>query len=352
MNDKLNSNAFAKKIKDWGIELGFNHVGITDANLKSQKKSYEKWIKLGFHGNMDYLKRHQNLKFSPERLVKDTISIISVRLDYMPLEENTLDVLKDKNRAYISRYALGRDYHKVIRSKLKKLAEKIKNEAKQHSTNIRVFTDSAPVLEVGIAEKAGLGWRGKHTLLLNKDHGSWFFLGEIYTNLSLPYDNEVTTHCGSCKACIDICPTNAIIAPYKLDARKCISYLTIENKNEIPIEYRKAIGNRVYGCDDCQLVCPWNKYAKITGEKDFLVRHDLNNLSLIDSFKFSEEDFDNVFKGSAIYRIGYQQWLRNIAVGLGNAPKSKEILEVLKDKLNSSTSLVKDHIVWAIEQHK
>ena len=352
MNDKLNSNAFAKKIKDWGIELGFNHVGITDANLKSQKKSYEKWIKLGFHGNMNYLKRHQNLKFSPERLVKDTISIISVRLDYMPLEENTLAALKDKNRAYISRYALGRDYHKVIRSKLKKLAEKIKNEAKQHSTNIRVFTDSAPVLEVGIAEKAGLGWRGKHTLLLNKDHGSWFFLGEIYTNLSLPYDNEVTTHCGSCKACIDICPTNAIIAPYKLDARKCISYLTIENKNEIPIEYRKAIGNRAYGCDDCQLVCPWNKYAKITGEKDFLVRHDLNNLSLIDSFKFSEGDFDNVFKGSAIYRIGYQQWLRNIAVGLGNAPKSKEILEVLKDKLNSSTSLVKDHIVWAIEQHK
>ena len=352
MNDKLKSNAFAKKIKDWGIELGFNHVGISDANLKSQEKSYQQWIKLGFHGDMSYLKRHQNLKFSPKSLVKDTVSIISVRLDYMPLKESTLKVLKDKNRAYISRYALGRDYHKVIRSKLKKLAEKIKVEAKNLSINIRVFTDSAPVLEVGIAEKAGLGWRGKHTLLLNKDHGSWFFLGEIYTNLSLPYDGHVTKHCGTCKACIDICPTNAIIAPYKLDARKCISYLTIENKNEIPVEYRKAIGNRVYGCDDCQLVCPWNKYAKITKEKDFLVRHDLNNISLIDSFKFSEEDFYNVFKGSAIYRIGYQQWLRNIAVGLGNAPKSQEIIKVLKSKLDSSSNLVKKHIVWAIDQHK
>jgi epoxyqueuosine reductase len=208
------------------------------------------------------------------------------------------------------------------------------------------------VLEVGLAEKAGLGWRGKHTLLLNKDHGSWFFLGEIYTNLPLPYDVEVTSHCGTCTACIDICPTKAIIAPYKLDARKCISYLTIENKNEIPIEYREAIGNRVYGCDDCQLVCPWNKYAKLTNEKDFLVRHNLNNLSLIDSFKFSEEDFNNVFKGSAIYRIGYQQWLRNIAVGLGNAPKTDEIIEVLKSKLVSSTALVRTHISWALDQHK
>ena len=352
MNDKLKSRVFAKKIKDWGIELGFNHVGITDANLKKQKKSYEEWIKLGFHGDMDYLKRHQDLKFSPESLVENTISIISVRLDYMPLKENTLTVLKDKNRAYISRYALGRDYHKVIRSKLKNLAKKIQTEAKHHSTKIRVFTDSAPVLEVGIAEKAGLGWRGKHTLMLNKDHGSWFFLGEIYTNLSLPYDKQVTAHCGTCTACIDICPTNAIIAPYKLDARKCISYLTIENKNEIPIEYRKAIGNRVYGCDDCQLVCPWNKYAKLTNEKDFLVRHDLNNLSLIDSFKFSEEDFTNIFKGSAIFRIGYQQWLRNIAVGLGNAPKSNEIIEVLKTKLGSSTNLLRKHITWALDQHK
>ena len=216
-----------------------------------------------------------------------------------------------------------------MRAKLKKLISHIKESLKDEF-QFRLFTDSAPVQEVEIAEKAGLGWRGKHTLLLNKDHGSWFFLGEIYTDIPLPSDTNTSKHCGSCSACIDICPTSAIIAPYKLDARKCISYLTIEHKDSIPVEYRKAIGNRVYGCDDCQFVCPWNKYAKVTTENDFLVRHDLDKLSLIDSFQFSQDDFDRYFQGSAIYRIGYDQWLRNIAVGLGNAPKSDEIIKVLE----------------------
>jgi epoxyqueuosine reductase len=352
MNDKLKWNAFAKKIKAWGAELGFDHVGISDINLNDQKEAYQSWIQSGFNGSMDYLKRHQDLKFSPDILVANTISILSVRLDYMPLEENTTNALRDKSRAYISRYALGRDYHKVMRSKLKKLASKIKAECKQSGSSFRVFTDSAPVLEVEIAEKAGLGWRGKHTLLLNRDHGSWFFLGEIYTDLPLPSDKKISSHCGSCQACIDICPTKAIIGPYKLDARRCISYLTIENKGPIPVEFRKAIGNRVYGCDDCQIICPWNKYAKITREDDFQVRNDLNNLSLVDSFRFSEGDFNRIFKGSAIYRIGYQQWLRNIAIGLGNAPKSKEVIEALKSKLSTSTPLVKEHILWALDQHK
>jgi len=352
MNDKLKWKAFAKNIKDWGRELGFDYVGISDTNLNTQKEAYRAWIKAGFNGSMSFLKKHQELKFSPESLVNNTISIISVRLDYMPLEENTLKVLKDKNRAYISRYALGRDYHKVMRSKLKKLALKIKVESQRIESNYRVFTDSAPVMEVEIAEKAGLGWRGKHTLLLNKDHGSWFFLGEIFTDLPIPSDNKLTSHCGTCSACIDICPTKAIIAPYKLDARKCISYLTIENKGEIPIEYRKAIGNRVYGCDDCQIICPWNKYAKITRETDFRVRHKLNDLSLIDSFMFSEADFNKIFNGSAILRIGYQQWLRNIAIGLGNAPTSKEVINTLKSKLKTSSAMVKEHILWALEQHK
>ena len=352
MNDKLKWKAFAKNIKDWGRELGFDYVGISDTNLNTQKEAYRAWIKAGFNGSMSFLKKHQELKFSPESLVNNTISIISVRLDYMPLEENTLKVLKDKSRAYISRYALGRDYHKVMRSKLKKLALKIKVESQRIESNYRVFTDSAPVMEVVIAEKAGLGWRGKHTLLLNKDHGSWFFLGEIFTDLPIPSDNKLTSHCGTCSACIDICPTKAIIAPYKLDARKCISYLTIENKGEIPIEYRKAIGNRVYGCDDCQIICPWNKYAKITRETDFRVRHKLNDLSLIDSFMFSEADFNKIFNGSAILRIGYQQWLRNIAIGLGNAPTSKEVINTLKSKLKTSSAMVKEHILWALEQHK
>ena len=351
MNDKLNFNEIAKNIKSWAKDFGFNDVGISDVKLGKNKLPYKKWISSGYHGQMGYLDRHQEQKFDPSTLLPNTQSVISVRLDYLPLEAKALEALKNKNIAYISRYALGRDYHKVIRAKLKKLVAQIKSNLDEEF-NFRLFTDSAPVLEVDIAEKAGLGWRGKHTLLLNKNHGSWFFLGEIYTDLPLPSDTSTSKHCGSCTACIDICPTSAIIAPYKLDARKCISYLTIEHKESIPIEYRKAIGNRVYGCDDCQFVCPWNKYAKITSENDFLVRHDLDKLSLIESFKLSKEDFDKLFHGSAIYRIGYDQWLRNIAVGLGNAPKSLEIIKVLESRVDSASSMLKEHILWAIEQHK
>ena len=351
MNDKLNFNEIAKNIKSWAKDFGFNDVGISDVKLGKNKLPYKKWISSGYHGQMGYLDRHQEQKFDPSKLLPNTQSVISVRLDYLPLEAKALEALKNKNIAYISRYALGRDYHKVIRAKLKKLVAQIESNLDEEF-NFRLFTDSAPVLEVDIAEKAGLGWRGKHTLLLNKNHGSWFFLGEIYTDLPLPSDTSTSKHCGSCTACIDICPTSAIIAPYKLDARKCISYLTIEHKESIPIEYRKAIGNRVYGCDDCQFVCPWNKYAKITSENDFLVRHDLDKLSLVESFKLSRKDFDKLFQGSAIYRIGYDQWLRNIAVGLGNAPKSREIIKVLESRLDSVSSMLKEHILWAIEQHK
>tara|TARA_B100000035_G_scaffold233403_1_gene201634 strand:- start:10557 stop:11612 length:1056 start_codon:yes stop_codon:yes gene_type:complete len=351
MNDKLNFDEIAKNIKSWAKDFGFNDVGISDVKLSKNKLPYKKWISSGYHGHMSYLDKHQEQKFDPSKLLPNTQSVISVRLDYLPLEAKALEALKNKNIAYISRYALGRDYHKVIRAKLKKLVAQIKSNLDKEF-HFRLFTDSAPVLEVDIAEKAGLGWRGKHTLLLNKDHGSWFFLGEIYTDLPLPPDTSTSKHCGSCTACIDICPTSAIIAPYKLDARKCISYLTIEHRESIPIEYRKAIGNRIYGCDDCQFVCPWNKYAKITSENDFLVRHDLDKLSLVESFMLSRKDFDKLFQGSAIYRIGYDQWLRNIAVGLGNAPKSKKIIKVLKSRLDYASSMLKEHILWAIKQHK
>ena len=352
MNDKLIWKSITEKIKIWGHDLGFDKIGISDINLNHSKKSYADWIKAGFHGEMNYLKKHQELKFNPTQLLPKTLTVISARLNYFPQKENTLKILQDKNRAYISRYTLGRDYHKVIRGKLKKLSQRLKEELKDVSFDSRVFTDSAPVMEVELAEKAGLGWRGKHTLLLNKDNGSWFFLGEIYTSLPLVVDKKQSNHCGTCSACIDVCPTKAIIAPYKLDSNRCISYLTIEFKGSIPIEFRKPIGNRIYGCDDCQLVCPWNKYGQITKEKDFNARHNLDNLSLTESFKLSEREFKRIFNGSAILRIGYEQWLRNIAISLGNAPKSQKIIKVLQSRLENTTELVKEHILWAIKQHQ
>ena len=352
MNDKLIWKSITEKIKIWGHEFGFDEIGISDIKLNHTKKSYDDWIKSSFQGEMHYLKKHQDIKFNPNRLVPKTLTIISARLNYFPKKENTLEILQNKNKAYISRYALGRDYHKVIRGKLKKLTQKLIEEIKNTSFNSRVFTDSAPVLEVELAEKAGLGWRGKHGLLLNKENGSWFFLGEICTSLPLVIDEKKINHCGSCTACIDICPTKAIIAPYKLDANKCISYLTIEFKGSIPVEYRKPIGNRIYGCDDCQLVCPWNKYGKITKEKDFNARHNLDDLSLIDSFKITEAEFKRIFNGSAILRIGYDRWLRNIAISLGNAPKSDKVVKVLKSRLKNTTKLVQEHILWAINEHQ
>ena len=350
MKEQLIMQRIVKKIKSLGLELGFNHIGISDLNLDHAKKPYQDWIKSNFQGDMSYLKRHSDFKFNPQKLVPKTIRIISARIDYFPNDKNTKLALKNKDQAYISRYALGRDYHKVIRAKLKKLSSKIKDEITNYPVEFRVFTDSAPVLEVELAEKSGLGWRGKHTLLINKDHGSWFFLGEIFINLPLPIDKKLTNHCGTCTACIDICPTKAIVAPYKLDARKCISYLTIEHKGSIPVEYRKAIGNRVYGCDDCQLICPWNKYSKVTNEHDFMIRNNLHKISLLDSFKISKDKFDEIFNGSAILRLGYERWLRNIAIGLGNAKKSKAILAELKKRLPDATPMLQEHINWAIKE--
>jgi epoxyqueuosine reductase len=282
--------------------------------------------------------------------------VISARLDYLP--PNAADsetVMQDSSKAFISRYALGRDYHKVMRNKLQKLSEKIQSEITQLNISdfsYRVFTDSAPVLEVALAEKAGLGWRGKHTLLLNKNRGSWFFLGEIYTNLPLSIDAPSPNHCGTCSSCIDICPTQAITAPYEVDARRCISYLTIELKGSIPLEFRPLIGNRVYGCDDCQLVCPWNKFAEITKEPDFAIKNGLDNISLVECFYWSEEEFKQNMAGSAIYRIGYTQWLRNIAIGLGNAKTTPEVVHALHSRANDESELLREHVSWALSRHQ
>lgn len=341
----------AADIKRWGRELGFAEVGITDTNLADAEAEHQAWIKKGFHGDMDYMAKHGLKRTRPADLVPNTSRVICARLDYLPPEaKDSWEIMKNGEKAFISRYALGRDYHKVMRQKLQKLCDKISREISAFES--RVFTDSAPVLEVALAEKAGLGWRGKHTLLINKAHGSWFFLGEIYTNLPLPIDQKTGNHCGSCSACIDICPTKAITAPYEVDARRCISYLTIELKAAIPVELRPLIGNRVYGCDDCQLVCPWNKFAEITQEPDFKVRNGLDDVSLIECFAWSEAEFKQKMTGSAIYRIGYVQWLRNIAIGLGNSPSKPEIVNALKAREMDSNALIREHVSWALQQHQ
>ena len=304
---------------------------------------------------MDYMAKHGTKRTRPAELVPNTLRVISARLDYLPPDAADAEtVMLQSDKAFISRYALGRDYHKVLRNKLQKLSEKIQAELSKSQLadfSYRVFTDSAPVLEVALAEKAGLGWRGKHTLLINKNRGSWFFLGEIFTNLPLVVDEPATNHCGTCTSCIDICPTQAITAPYEVDARRCISYLTIELKNSIPIEFRPLIGNRVYGCDDCQLTCPWNKFAEVTKEPDFAVKHGLDNISLVECFNWTEDVFKTRMAGSAIYRIGYEQWLRNIAVGLGNAVTTPEIIAALQSRKNDVSSLVREHVEWALAQH-
>jgi epoxyqueuosine reductase len=344
-------NSLAADIKRWGRELGFAEVGITDTDLTSAEAEHQAWIKKGFHGDMDYMAKHGTKRTRPADLVPNTARVISARLDYLPPKtQDSWQVMENREKAFISRYALGRDYHKVMRQKLQKLCDKIAENINKFE--YRVFTDSAPVLEVALAEKSGLGWRGKHTLLINKEHGSWFFLGEIYTNLPLPIDEKASNHCGSCSACIDICPTRAITAPYEVDARRCISYLTIELKTAIPVEFRPLIGNRVYGCDDCQLVCPWNKFAEITQEPDFNVRHGLDDISLVECFAWSEAEFTQKMAGSAIYRIGYTQWLRNIAVGLGNAPSSPEVISALKMRKNDANEMLCEHVEWALQRHQ
>ena len=305
------------------------------------------WLQQGFHGAMDYMAKHGTKRTRPDELVPGTVRVISARMDYRPPEaRDSWEVMEQGELAHISRYALGRDYHKVLRARMQQLCDRIAQEI--GAFGYRVFTDSAPVLEVQLAEKSGLGWRGKHTLLLSREAGSWFFLGEIYTDLPLPIDTPGKNHC---QACIDICPTQAIVAPYSVDARRCISYLTIELKESIPEDLRPLIGNRVYGCDDCQLACPWNRFAQLTGEPDFHVRHGLDDVTLVELFGWDEATFQQRMAGSAIYRIGHEQWLRNLAVGLGNAPTSPEIIEALRQRLDHPSPLVREHVAWALTRH-
>jgi len=341
----------AHAIREWSNELGFDQIGVSGIDLEQAETRLGKWIENQYHGEMNYMSRHGTKRTRPGQLIDGTIRVISARMNYMPEPmSKSKSVLEEPHMGYISRYALGRDYHKVIRSRLRKLARRIERETGPFG--YRVFCDSAPVMEKPLAEKSGLGWMGKHTNLLDRREGSWFFLGEIYTDIPLPVDAPTRPHCGSCRACIDICPTQAIIAPYVLDARRCISYHTIELHGPIPVEFRKSIGNRIYGCDDCQLACPWNRYAKIAREPDFAPRHALDNSRLIDLFGWSEPEFLNKTEGSAIRRIGYQRWLRNIAVALGNAPTSQAIVKTLRKRRGQTSELVDDHVAWALEQHE
>lgn len=345
-----NFTELAQQIKTWGMDLGFDEVGITNTELNEHETHLINWLAAGRHGEMRYMSKHGTKRSQPEKLIPGTIRIISTRINYQaPNAKNEEDVLNNKNQAYISRYALGRDYHKVIRRRLQKLAEQI--ETKVGSFGYRAFVDSAPVLEKALAEKAGLGWIGKHTNLINRECGSWFFLGELYTDLPLPIDEPVKNHCGTCSACIDCCPTQAIIGPYKLDARRCISYHTIELKDTIPVEFRKAMRNRIFGCDDCQLYCPWNRFEKKSMLADFAVRNNLDAPDLITLFNWSEQEFLKNTEGSTIRRIGYECWLRNIAVALGNAPQSQEVINALKEKQNHPSELIREHVLWALEQH-
>ncbi|KXI30307.1 tRNA epoxyqueuosine(34) reductase QueG [Paraglaciecola hydrolytica] len=338
----------AENIKAWGKTLGFQQVGICDVDLSQHEGRLQNWLDQGYAGEMHYMSEHGMKRARPAELQPGTLRAISVRMDYLPPDAQFARSLKNKNQAYISRYALGRDYHKLMRARLKQLGEKIKAECGE--LNYRPFVDSAPVLEHALAEKAGLGWTGKHSLTLNKKAGSWFFLGELLIDLPLPVDAPATEHCGSCTACITICPTQAIVEPYVVDARRCISYLTIEQKGAIPTEFRTLIGNRIYGCDDCQLICPWNRYASITAEADFQPRKDLLAKELVDLFNWDEQTFLKLTEGSAIRRIGYERWQRNLAVGLGNAPYSSEIVDVLIKAKAQASDLVKEHIDWALEQ--
>jgi epoxyqueuosine reductase len=342
--------ALAERIRRWGAELGFQAIGIADADLSAAEGRLAEWLALGWHGEMDYMARHGALRARPAELVPGTLRVIACRMDYAPTLEDEWPALADGARAYIARYARGRDYHKVIRARLRKLCERIESEVGPFGH--RVFCDSAPVLEVELAVKAGIGWRGKHTLALSRDAGSWFFLGEIYTSLPLPADSPASEHCGTCDRCIEICPTRAIRGPYRLDARRCISYLTIEHRGAIPEELRPLIGNRVYGCDDCQLVCPWNRFARLTAERDFLPRNRLDRATLVELFGWTEEEFDRRLRGSPIRRIGYERWLRNLAVGLGNAPTSPEVLAALRARENHPSALVREHVRWALARHE
>ncbi|HEY1892399.1 MAG TPA: tRNA epoxyqueuosine(34) reductase QueG [Steroidobacteraceae bacterium] len=331
--------------------LGFDRIGVARIDIPQDEQHLLHWLDAGFHGEMDYMRRHGTMRSRPHELSPGTIRVVSVRMDYWPAAARDADAaLADTESGYISRYALGRDYHKVMRGALARLAKELAEEI--GAFGYRVCVDSAPVLEKALARNAGLGWIGKHTTLISREAGSWFFLGEILTDLPLPDDEPATAHCGTCTACIAACPTEAIVAPYRLDARRCIAYLTIEHHSAIPLELRPAIGNRIYGCDDCQLVCPWNKFAHTASHPDFKVRHGLDAPRLTELFAWTEAQFDERMQGSAIYRIGYEKWSRNIAVALGNAPTSEVVVAALERRLEGASELVREHIEWALERHR
>ncbi len=347
--DQLND--LTLRIKRWGFDLGLDAIGITDTDLGEAERDLKRWLDRGYHGEMNYMAHHGTKRSRPAELVAGTQRVICARLDYLPEPMNaSIRVLHDPQQAFISRYALGRDYHKVLRNRLQKLVDRIRESVP--GVSCRVFTDSAPVLEKPLAHKAGLGWPGKHTNLIAREAGSWFFLGEIYIDLPLICDAPASDHCGRCRACIEICPTRAIVAPYQLDARLCISYLTIELQGAIPKHLRPLIGNRIYGCDDCQQVCPWNRFARHTREADFLSRHGLDHVQLIDLFSWDEATFLQRTEGSAIRRLGHKRWLRNLAVALGNCAASPQIQAALEQGRNHPSELVREHVNWALERHR
>lgn len=336
--------------------FGFLEASVASIEIEpSTKNLFNEWVNNNLHGEMAYLKRNTNLRFEPATLFAGTVSVICVKVPYLnSLPDKNLKRNLDLKLANISSYAHGRDYHKVIKNQLKQYAIKINQLIINYGLDLkyRAFTDSAPILEVELAKNAGLGWRGKNTLLINKNQGSMFFLGELFTNLPLIPGSPSKNHCGSCNKCIEICPTKAFISPYQLDSRRCISYLTIEFKGIIPIEFRKAIGNRIYGCDDCQSICPWNKFSKITNIEDFKIRHNLDKLDLVEAFNWDEITWKNKMQGSSIYRIGYIQWMRNISIALGNAPSTLEVISALKSRINFPSEIVQEHVKWALDQHQ
>lgn len=342
----------ADKIKVWGLELGFQQVAIVEPDLSQASERLNKWLAHGFQGSMQWMGEHGDKRYIVDKLVDHTVRVISVRMDYLT-DSNMIAVLKNDNKAYISRYALGRDYHKLIRKRLAALVSKIQSQIPEMQLSQRPFVDSAPVMEKPIAEQAGLGWIGKNTLLLNDTAGSWFFLGEIYTSLELPTDqSEQHNRCGNCRACLKICPTDAFPEPYVLDARKCISYLTIESNEAIPERLRSLMGNRIFGCDDCQIICPWNRFASQTGEDDFSPRHNLDDSDLVTLFNWQPQEFLDKTEGSAIRRIGHERWLRNLAVGLGNASGSVDIVEQLEKRANDKSPMVREHVQWALARQR
>ncbi len=343
--------ALALRVRALAREFGFQRCGIAGIELGEDERHLRDWLAEGLYGSMTWMAQHGDKRSRPQELIPGTLRVISVGLDYGRNDsDDAWDTLRDGERAYVARYALGRDYHKLMRNRLQKLAERLQQDIGPFGH--RVFVDSAPVLERALARNAGLGWIGKHTCLIDRDGGSWFFLGEIYVDLPLPVDAPASAHCGTCTRCIDVCPTQAITAPYRLDARRCISYLTIEHDGAIPEDLRPAIGNRIFGCDDCQLVCPWNKFAKRTDEPDFRARNDLDVATLPQLFAWDEDEFLRRTEGSAIRRSGHERWLRNIAVALGNAPTTPEVLTALSSRREDPSPLVREHVAWALQQHR